>query len=857
VIPLRTALHLARAETRRARGTLAFCMLSIALGVMAITAIRTLTGGLRASIEEQGQRLLGADLLLQGSEPLDRGAAAELGRELVDKGARVAASVRFYSMLARATEKSGARATQLIRARAVGDGFPFYGSIQSVPPDQFARLGEQPSVLVDPAVARSLGLHAGDRVRLGQLEAVVLGELVKAPGSPAAEFSMAPYIFLHERFVSATGLLVTGSRIQYEQLFALPQGITAEAWKDQHWDAALSEHLTLRTSRESAANVRRFLTRVSGFMTVVGLVTLFLGALGIGSAMHAFMRSKLDHAAVLRCLGATSRDLFFVYSALAIGVAGLGSALGALAGAFLPLLFAGVSQQLGAQLLPTELRLSPSLSAALHGASTGLVATFAFTLLPIFRTAGVSPLRVLGRAGDALAPLGGSRRAGLVALAAALSSVFVLSVMETDSARIAVIFTLAIGAALLVLFALAYGIVRAARRLGPRLPSFHLRQGVANLERPGNQTSAVIVALGLGFVLLGTLLIFQRSLESMLAIEERTELPNLFVIDIQPEQQADVEAQLSAAGAEELAFSPMISARIASINERPVDQSRVRRDEVERSWEDRMRTREYFVSYRAELLPSGETLSRGTFWSGRPAQQEVSLDSGMAKGLGVELGDTLGLDIGGLGLRARVTSFRDIRWQALRPNAMILLSPGEIEAAPKMFVASLRLATTEARQALQARLVDRHPNLTVVDATEAAETVLLILSRVSKVLTALGALGVLVGAVILAGAVAAGRHLRQREAMLFKVLGASRADLRRILGAEYAALAVLGTLSGWLLAEVIGRVAVPRLFETPAVVPYLALGLLALGALTLNTLVGLLVGRRVSSSPPLAILREE
>ncbi|HKO93918.1 MAG TPA: FtsX-like permease family protein, partial [Polyangiaceae bacterium] len=736
-------------------------------------------------------------------------------------------------MLARAEEKPGARATQLIRVRAVGDGFPFYGSIESVPSGQFARLGEQPSVLVDPAVARSLDLRAGDRVRLGQLDALVLGEIVKLPGSPAAEFSMAPYVFLHERFVAATGLLVTGSRIQYEQLFALPPELSAEAWKDQHWDTALGEHLTLRTSRESAANVRRFLTRVSGFMTVVGLVTLFLGALGIGSAMHAFMRSKLDHAAILRCLGATSRDLFVVYSALALGVAGLGSALGAAVGAFVPLLFAGVSEQLGAQLLPAELSLRPSLGAALHGASTGLVATFAFTLLPIFRTAAASPLRVLGRAGTALGPLGGSRRAALLAFAAALSAVFVLSVAETDSARVAVIFTLSIAAALLVLFALAYGIVRVARRLGPRLPSFHLRQGVANLERPGNQTSAVIVALGLGFVLLGTLLIFQRSLEGMLAIEERTELPNLFVLDIQPEQAGDVAAQLAAAGAEELVFSPMISARIASINDRPVDQSRVTRDEVERSWEDRMRTREYFVSYRSELLPS-ETLTQGTFWSGRPAQQEVSLDSGMAAGLGVELGDSISLDIGGLALGARVTSFRDIRWQALRPNAMILLSPGEIEAAPKMFVASMRLATVEARQALQTRLVDRHPNLTVVDATEAAETVLLILSRVSKVLTALGALGVLVGAVILAGAVAAGRHLRQREAMLFKVLGASRADLRRILGAEYAALAVLGTLSGWLLAEVIGRAAVPRLFQAATVVPYTALGALALGALMLN-----------------------
>ena len=854
MISLRVALHLARAETRRARGTLAFCMLSIALGVLAITAIRTLTRSLRADIESQGQTLLGADLLLDSPQPLERGPARALLDDLLSQGARAAVSVRFYSMLARASEKPGVPGTQLIRVRAVGDGFPFYGSIPSLPPGQWARLGEQPAVLVDPSVARRLGLEPGDRVRLGRLEAVVLGEFVKAPGSAAAEFSMAPYVFVHERWLSATGLLATGSRIQYERLFALPAARAAE-WKERHWDDALAAHVGVRTSEEAAANVRRFLTRLSRFMTLVGLVTLFLGALGIGSALHAFMRSKLDHAAVLRCLGATSRDVFAVYALLALGIAGVGSALGALLGAFVPLALAGVSSGLGAELLPVEMTLRPSGAAVLHGALAGVLATFAFTLLPIFRTASVSPLRVLGRTGTAL-PAAGSRRTALLGFGVALGSVFGLSAAETESARVALWFTAGITAALGVLFVLAWAIRALARRLGPRLPSFRLRQGVANLERPGNQTTAVIVALGLGFVLLATLLIVQRSLEGLLAIEARAELPNLFVIDIQPDQRADVETELRAVSTEQLSFSPMISARIAAVEGRAVDQSGVRRDDVQRGWEDRMRTREYFVSYRAQLLPS-EELTSGEFWSGRPERQEASLDKGLGEALGIALGDTLRLDIGGLPLEARVTSFRDIHWQALRPNSMILLSPGEIEGAPKMFVASLRVPSAAQRQALQAQLVARHPNLSVVDAAEAAQTVLAIVSRVARVLTALGTLAIVVGAVILAGAVAAGRFARQKEAMLFKVLGASRADLRWILGAEYALLALLGTFAGWLLAELIGRIAVPRLFDAVADVPYGALALLGLSALLLNTLVGLFVGRRVSDQPPLAILREE
>ncbi|HWO14933.1 MAG TPA: FtsX-like permease family protein, partial [Polyangiaceae bacterium] len=547
---------------------------------------------------------------------------------------------------------------------------------------------------------------------------------------------------------------------------------------------------------------------------------------------------------------------FVVYTLLALALAAAGSALGALAGSLVPPLLGRAAAALGANLLPAEIVLAPSLGAVAHGVAAGLVSTLAFTWVPIWRTAAVAPLRVLGRSTGALAPVGLARFAGALGLAAALLCAFVLSLAESESLRIGLAFSAGIALALAALAGLARLITGLARRLAPRLGSFHLRQGIANLHRPGNQTSAVVVALGMGFLLLGSLLILQNSLERLLAIERRDDLPNLFVIDIQPDQRSSVEARLGGPEVTGLELSPMISARIGAVNGRGVDQSAIERDDVQRSFEDRMRTREYFVSYRAEPVAS-ERVTRGTFWSGRPSLQEASLDEGMARGLGVELGDTLTLDIQGLPLDARVTSFREIRWQALRPNAMILLSPGEIEAAPAMYVASARVADQDTRQALQAELVALHGNLTVIDAAEAAQTILMILDRVSVVFKVLGLLALVAGAVILAGAIASGRFARQREAMLFKVLGASRSDLRRILSAEYAALAVFGTGSGWLLAELLGRSAVPALFDASAQVPYLALGGIALGTLLLNTVIGLLVGRRVSGHTPLSILREE
>jgi putative ABC transport system permease protein len=856
---LRTAFHLALAETRRARGTLLFCVLSVAIGAFAVSSIRSVTGAFAASLAGQARQILGADLVLEGNRPLDGEVARALDHELAGAGARAADSTRFYSMLARAGDPaagtSAAKATTLVRVRALSDGFPFYGTIATLPPGQLEHLGDAPSVLVDPAVMRELGLVPGSSVRLGELAATVLGEFVKQPGSPAAEFSLAPYLYVHQRHLAATGLLKTGSRVTYERLFALPDGLSPDALKDEYWDRAVSENLELKTYRESAANVQRFLARVSRFLTLVGLITLFLGALGVGSAFHAFIRQKLDHAAILRCVGARPRDVLLVYGLLATLIASVGSAVGAGLGALAPSLLERVIDRMGQGYLPAELELGASLPALLHGFIAGLWSALVFTLLPLSAVALVAPLRALGR--DVTAPRKPAmvRWIGAGGVAGALLLVLVITVGETGSFSVGAWFLAAVVLCLLLLSGLASAGIWLARRVGPRLRAYHLRQGIANLQRPANQTRAVVIAVGSGFFLLSTILILRGSLERTLAIETRGDLPTLFAIDIQADQHDGVQALLARHAAEDVELSPMIAARIRALNGRPLERSDVERNAGRRTWEDRMRTREYFLSYREGLVPS-ESVTAGRFWTGRPAQQEASLDAELAAGLGIALGDTLTLDIQGLPLDARVTSFREIRWQAMRPNAMILLSPGEIEQAPRMYVAASRVEDRAARYELQQALVASYPNISVVDVSDTAATVLSIVSRIGSVFAVVGLLATVTGAIILAGAISAGRYARQRETTLLRVLGASRADLRRILVAEYMGLALLGTLGGWLLAEVINRVLLPRWFDTSAHVPYALVVPLAVATVLLNTLVGMLVGRRVSSHAPLALLRE-
>lgn len=860
----RIVYRLARAEMRRARGSLAFCIASIAVGVMAITLILSLAENLRNGVNGQAKELMGGDLLLSSSQPFENEGAVELLRNLAALGATETSSIKFFTMLRRVSggepdgdghtsspAQASGRSAQLVRLRATPRQFPLYGHIRSEPPGQYEKLSERASVLLDPGVARTLGLEAGDQVQVGELTANVLGHFLKKPGSPAAKFSMAPYVFLDARFLPETGLLATGSRIRYEHVFALPPSVSATAWKNEHSRAARTAHVSIRSFDEAGASLQR----LSGFLTLVALITLFLGALGVGSGLRTFLRKKHQNAALLRSFGATGRDVLKIYGLLTLLVAGAGSALGAGLGSALPLAFGQFSENFGTDLLPVELDFVPSVTAVGRAFATGVCSSMAFALLPVWTLAQIPPLRVLGHAGTSALSIALKARLTLLAIPCLLVTGVVFGLSEPGGRAMSFAFTLAFGGAWLALALLSRAVTALAGKLGPRLKNFHLRQGIANLHRPENQTEGVIVAVGLAFVMLGTLLIVQHSLEQTLRLENDTDHPNFFVVEAQPPQLQDIRKALVGAQARNVADSPMISARIGALNGVPIDTSAISNDSRQRTRQDRFRTREYFVSHRETLVDS-EFVVAGTFWRGRPAQQEASLDSRVAQALGARLGDTLTLDVQGRPLDARITSFREIQWLSLRPNAMILLSPGPIEKAPGMVVFSAQVPDSEQRHLLEGKLLARFPNLTVIDAEQAAQSALLIVNGVANVLHLLGLAAVLAGALVFCGAIAAGRFAREREAMLLKVLGASRSDLRRILTSEYLSLAVLGVSCGWLIAEGLNRLAVGMFFDAQPAMPYFSLLALATSGILLHTGMAVLVGRRVSNATPLSILRE-
>jgi putative ABC transport system permease protein len=882
---LKPILKIALTETRRSRGRLTFCISSIAVGVFAICSIRTSLLSLEENIHDQAKSLMGADLLIHSDTPFGD-AATRLFNEIESLSSRVRSSglTEFYSMIYGSerepsdSHKREIEATRLVRVRAISGDFPLHGGIETEPRGMWSELtsGKRPVIIADPDVIDYMNLKPGAKIMLGGKEFRLLASFIKKPGSPVSGFGFAPAVYIHARYLGETGLIQTGSRIRYSRYFLLPANFAIEEWKKRRWDFAVQNNLTIQTYRESAESVQRFLMRLSNFLTSIGLITLLMGGLGIGAAMRVFIRDRLDHAAVLRSLGATPRDIFLIYFSLAAALGLIGSLIGIVPGTLLPIYLSDYTAAgLTGNLLPVRIDIHFSPYAVIESLFTGTAATLLFTLFPLYRIRNVSPLRVLRRIEETEGLPGGGPRKGFlrslfypegttareaIVYAVGIAAIFLfilgISVTQTGSILSALFFTGSIAGSLVAIGLISRLIVVAARGSLPWIRNFHLRQGIANLQRPGNQTGAVLTASGIGTLLISTILILEASIQSEIRLESRPEIPNLFIVDVQRNQRDSLEAFMDQSGVTVKTIAPMVSARIQAINGRPVEKKILEQDASKRTWEESLRTREYFLTYRDHLLDS-EELTRGRFWSGRPADQELSVEQGWADSINVRIGDTITLDIQGIPLHARVTSFRKIRWQAMRPNAILLLSPGWIESAPRMYVASLRHPEGIPSAAFQKEIVRRYPNVSVIDVKEAADNILLILDRISIAVRFLSGIALFNGILILTGAVASGRYARLRESMLFKVLGADRMDLIKILISEYAVLALIGCMTGWILSEAINRPILIQFFETEPTVPYALLFSLLAGIVMMNTLMGILTGRDVDSARPMDILREE
>ncbi|HEU4698745.1 MAG TPA: FtsX-like permease family protein [Gemmatimonadales bacterium] len=856
----RFVLRHAGRELRAARRRLGLLVAAVSVGVAALVAVDSFTDNLRASVRAQARDLLGADIALTGRQAFTPRVTELLARSV--RRADLARVTRFAAM-AYVPRTSGAR---LVQAAAVEGRYPFYGRIVTEPAGAWDALQQGRGVVVDPELLAALDARVGDTLALGEGRFVIAGELRSMPGDVGARAALGPRVFLPARDLPATKLLGFGARAEYATYVRAPAGADVQRLAAD-WRARLQgERIRVRTVGDDQRRLDDSLGRLGRYLGLVALVALLLGGLGVASAVHVFLKQQQETIAVLRCLGAGSGHLLAAYL-IEAGLLGLGgSALGVVLGVAAQQALPGLLRDF----LPVAVEPALSGRAALTGLGMGLWTTLAFALPPLLAVRRIPPLAALRRAYESERERAARDPWRWAAFALLALTVPALAVLQVGDLRTGLWFAAGIGAALGVLALASWALVRGMRRWFPHRAPYVWRQGLANLYRPANQTVAVVLALGFGAFLLGTLVVAQHGLLAELDLGGPAARPNLVLFDIQTDQRAAVDSTLAARGLTASAPVPIVPMRIRSIRGRAVtellgrDGGTAGRREGSNAWALR---REYRSTYRDTLVAS-EQLVAGTWWSRdhlppsrRPAVPPVppvpiSVESGLARELGVGVGDEIVWDVQGLEVPSRVASLRDVDWARFEPNFFVVFAPGALEQAPQTWVVLTRAADPAVRGALQRALAERLPNITVLDLASIAAALEHLVGQVVLAIRFMALFSLLTGALVLVGAVSTSRLQRRREAVLLRTLGATRRQIGRIVVAEYLALGALAALVGLGLATAAGWALARFVFDTRLAVP--VAGLLALGAgvVALTLLVGVAGSREVARRTPLEALRE-
>ena len=735
----------------------------------------------------------------------------------------------------------------MVELKGIAPPFPLYGEMKLEGNAPFSHhLLANHGVIVGRPVLERLGLKVGDPVKIGTVVFQIRGVLVHEPG-PIGALRFGPRVMIDRATLESAGLTGFGSRARRKMLFKIEPSKMEGVMNDlrQSMKGSLTR---VRTYKSSEENLNRQFTRAENFLSLTGLVILVLGGIGISSVTRVFLDQKKKSIAVLKCLGASGKQITAAYlmQILFLGIAG---SLTGIVLAKLALFFVG-SHYSG--ILPPNMSYSLQRFATLQGLLFGVLVTLLFSALPLLRIRNIKPNVLLRE--EWQDESGGWKKIDPLRWIVAVvvtASLVALASWQAGSWEVGAFFLggLLLTAGILQLAAIL--LIKSLRSLRA-VSTFEIRHAISGLHRPGNQTRVITLAVGLGsFFILGVAAL-QSNLLRELDFSSRANMANMYLIDIQKDQRNGVEQIIEQATGKKTPLIPTIRSRIVAINGKELD------PESERYQKDRQRLAfEYSMTYRDYLDPT-ETVLAGKFWDKRASENpEISIEESLQGMMGVvDIGSTITFDILGRRITARVTSIRRVDWHNARTGFFIVFRPGMIESAPAMYIAAINAPSHEpARSRFQRELVDAFPNITAIDVNDIVSSVTQILNNVTLAVSFLGGFVFLSGLLILLGSIAMTKFQRVYEAAVLKTLGAKRRTILSIIAVEYGLLGIvagfIGAVAGMGLSYTIGRF----VFEIPWHYTPLIYGLGIVGTALLVILTGAASSLDVLNRKPLAILR--
>lgn len=842
---LRLAFRFSLREMRGGLSGFLVFITCIALGVAAIGGVNSVARAISAGVESQGRELLGGDIRFQ----LVHREVDARERAFLDGLGTVAHSANMRSM---ARLPDGSDQT-LVEVKAVGDLYPLYGALTTEPAlplaDLLAPVDDVYGAAAGDMLFARLGLVVGDRIRLGRSEIELRAKIVAEPDALSDGLGLAPRLLLSLEGLGASGLIQPGSLVEHAYKIQLPDGameadllVIRDRAAAKFPEAGWSIRGRTNAAPALSANVERF----SQFLTLVGLTALVVGGVGVANAVRAHLDSKRGVIATFKSLGASGRFVFAVYLTQILMIAGIGIAIGLVLGAAMP----PAAAALLSSVLPVPQAGGLYPGALALAALFGVLVTLAFALLPLGRARDVPATALFRQMG--FDQHGLPRRVYVLSALAIAVTMAAIAVWTAGDRRIATIFVGAAVLAFLVLRLVASGVQWLARR-SPRVRSTALRLAIGNIHRPGALTPSVVLSLGLGLTLLVTLALIDGNLRRQIEGNLPEHAPNFFFVDIQSDE-VDAFAELVAGQSPDgkLIRVPMLRGRVMALNGVDVREIQV---PPEGAWVLRG---DRGITY-ARNVPENSTLSAGQWWpDGYDGEPLVSFAAQEGRELGLKLGDTVTVNVLGRNVTARIASFREVQWESLGINFVMVFSPNTFAGAPHSWLATLSdPAATPADEARILNAITRaFPAVTSVRVKDALDVINDIVEQLAVAIRAAAAVALVASVLVLSGALAAGNRARVHDAVVLKTLGATRRTLIRAFSLEYAMIGLATAVFALAAGGVAAWFVVAKVMALPsAFLPQVAVSTVAI-ALVLTVGFGLAGTWRVLGHKAAPVLRE-
>jgi putative ABC transport system permease protein len=846
-----TALRIAVREARASRGKFLFVIVAVALGVGCLTGVRGFSQSFKSMLLREARSVMAGDVSVRiFGDTTDAQEAAI--RSLAQRKARTTRVTETLSMVS----STGVPDPVLVTLKAVDPKvFPFYGNLVLTPDKPLRETLDATTVVLSEDARIRLRASVGDTVKVGGQDFRVAAVIAVEPDRMSGSFNVGPRVLISRDGLDRAGLLRLGSRASNRLLLRLDPGAPDVAIVNAELKKAFPEAL-INDFRETNPNLARGLDRATTFLSLVSLIALIVGAIGVSTAMHAHLQQKMDTIATLKSLGARSGQVVRIYL--------IQTALLGLAGGLVGVVVGMIVQRIFPELIERYFQMRPDTwftpSSAVQGLLVGLLTTLLFTLPPLLGIRKVKPALIFRRdmaevrqpwrhrLADARMPI---LAAFAICLGLAAIAGWLIDGTWQDASRVGAYF---IGG-LVVSFSLLYGVaallLKVLHLVVRSVPMpMTMRHALANLYRPGSQSRAVLTALGVGVMFTLTVYLIQRSVLAEIRRSAPPGMANVFFIDITPEQRHGLVDLLSrSAGVEGTPdLLATVSARITAINGTPVEQVNFT------GFGRRYRMARAMAAH--SDLPPGMTVLNGTFWKANPAEPQISLTQSAARALKLEPGGTISWNAYGKMFTTRVAAIH--RTDERRLNGMVefVTTPGILEGLPTVYYASARVKAPNIA-ALQRDSYAAFPTVTVINIADLLDRVQEVVDQIALVIRFLSAFAILAGAIILSSSVAGTRFRRIREIVIFKTLGATRATVAKMFSIEFLVLGFVAGAMGSILATVFSRLLLKRFFDAPFqfdpvpnVIAVVATALIAAGS-------GWLASFRLLGQKPLEILRGE